>query len=88
MVLHEERLNYINTEHVTCVDIFNIVEELDKDGSKIYRLKFKTSGEDIRKGYMSSSRDTVEWEGDRWIRNNQNSQVVLDMIFERQVLEP
>ncbi len=77
-------------KHVTCLDIFDIVEEPnDLTGKMVFKLKFKNPDLQLEYGYAaeSSTKDNAEWEGDRWIRQNPNHRAVQDMIFEKAFLD-
>lgn len=72
--------------HITGTDIFEVYEEYGEGGIKSYRLRTK-SGKQFPDNPSFLTKDSAEWEADRWVRKFPEHPLVVDAIFERDVLE-
>lgn len=73
-----------NEQKVYWHQLFEVVEDLDRNGKTIYRLKRKSDGQLINKEYMSTCKDTCQHYAERWVKKNKDK--ALDMLFEIEVL--
>lgn len=64
-------------------DFFEIVEDKNKKGKPIFRLKFKLNGQLLPNG-MTNKPDDIKKLGWRWLKKNERE--ANDMIFEHTVL--
>ena len=64
-------------------EFFTIMEDENKKGNTIYRLKFKLTNEIVPNG-MTNKQDDIKKLGYRWLRHNE--QAANDMIFENTFL--
>lgn len=65
-------------------DFFIVIEDKNKKGRTIYRLKFKLNNQLVPNG-MTNRKEDIENFGMRWLRKNERE--ADNMIFETMVLE-
>ena len=73
--------------HVMGEDIFEVVDVRNTKGETItWMLRFKSGGKFLDGQFKT--KETAEWEADRWVRMNPNHRIVHDAFFEKEVLTP
>ncbi len=73
--------------HVMGEDIFEVMDVRNAQGENItWMLRFKGTNKYLEGQFKT--KQTAEWEADRWVRLNPNHRIVHDAFFEKEVLTP